>query len=430
MDGWESRRKRTPGHDWAIVRLGITGVVHGIVVDTSHFTGNYPECCSVEACTADGNPGPEDLRDWVVLLPSSRLQGDSRNPFAIASPQRFTHLRLNIFPDGGVARLRVHGEAIPDWRHLGPEVDLASAEYGATVVDSSDQHYGNPRNLTMPGRALDMSDGWETRRRRGPGHDWVILKLAAEGIIERVEVDTSHFKGNFPDRCSLEISLTAEEGAWSELLPETALRAHTRHFFQEELVREQPARYVRFNIYPDGGVSRLHLFGYLTDVGRMEAGLKTLNAAPVDEATADFLRCCGSRAWARAMAAGRPYETIRALEESADRVWSQGSREDWLQAFAAHPRIGQQSGGSWSRQEQSSASAADTDTLAALVEENRKYEEKFGHIYIVCATGKSGKEMLALLERRLENSAATEILEAAEQQRQITRLRLRKLLSE
>ncbi|HXZ79744.1 MAG TPA: allantoicase [Terriglobales bacterium] len=430
MDGWESRRRRTPGHDWAIVRLGIPGVIHGIVVDTSHFTGNYPECCSLEGCTADGNPGREDLRDWLELLPSSRLHGDKQNPFQISCAQRFTHLRLNIFPDGGVARLRVYGEALPDWQRLSAEIDLVSAECGGTVVDSSDQHYGHPQNLIMPGRALDMSDGWETRRRRGPGHDWVILKLAAEGIIERVEVDTAHFKGNFPDRCSLEISPSIEGDSWSELLPETALQAHTRHIFHEELVREQPARYVRFNIFPDGGVSRLRLFGYLTEHGHREASLKALNAVPADEAAADFLQCCGSKTWATAMAAGRPYDSVEALEESAERVWRKCSPQDWLEAFAAHPKIGQQSGGQWSRQEQSAVSAADLDTLAGLAEENRKYEEKFGHIFIVCATGKSAKEILDLLRARLKHSSSEEMTQAGEEQLGITRLRLRKLLSE
>ena len=428
MDGWETRRRRLRGHDWALVRLGIPGVIHGVVVDTRFFTGNYPEQMSLEACTASLEAGTEELTDWIEIITRSSLRGDTLHNFQVSHPQRFTHVRLNIFPDGGVARLRVHGEASPDWLRYGQEIDLAAAECGARVVDSTDQHYGHPENLIMPGPGRCMADGWETRRRRAPSHDWVTVRLAVEGIVDRVEVDTSHFKGNYPDACSLEVSLTGEEGSWTEVLGQCKLQAHTQHAFSQELVVTPGARFARFHIYPDGGVSRLRLFGHMTEQGRLEANLAALNAAPQKQALADFLRCCGSRVWAGAMAVGRPHPSLLALEKAADSVWSHCSREDWLEAFSAHPAIGQR-GGAWSREEQSSAAGASAETLRQLEELNLRYREKFGYTFIVCATGRTANEMLDILRRRIENDAESEIRNAAHEQHLIARLRLRKLLS-
>ena len=165
----------------------------------------------MEACNLPGQPDvpqlTSDMTEWREILPTSKLNGDSQNPFAITDDQRVTHLRFKIFPDGGVARLRVYGEALPDWnliKRIGGQVDLAGVENGGLVLSCSDMFFGHRHNLIMPGRALNMSDGWETKRRRGPGYDWVIIKLGAVGDIRRVEVDTSWFKGNFPDSCSLE----------------------------------------------------------------------------------------------------------------------------------------------------------------------------------------------------------------------------------
>ncbi|MBC7932404.1 MAG: allantoicase [Rubrivivax sp.] len=280
MDGWESRRKRVPGFDWCLIRLALPGIVRGVVVDTSFFRGNYPESCSLEACVAGPNATPEELASdatrWVEILPTSRLNGDSQNPFAIESGERFTHLRFKIYPDGGVARLRVYGEVVPDWQRLrqrGGEVDLAAAENGGLVVSTSDEFFGHRHNLIMPGRGLDMGDGWETKRRRGPGHDWCVIRLGATGTIRRVEVDTLHFKGNFPESCSLEVCRAADfehdEAAlsslpWRETLPRTKLQAHARHFYEEELTSAGDATHARFQIYPDGGVSRLRLYGTLS----------------------------------------------------------------------------------------------------------------------------------------------------------------------
>jgi allantoicase len=277
MDGWESQRRRTPGFDWCIIRLGLPGIIRGVVVETSFFKGNYPEQCSIEACTMDGHPDVEELIDesieWTEILPQSQLQGDSQNPFAISSDERFTHLRFKIYPDGGVARLRVYGEVVPNWKRPGVkdnEIDLAAAENGGLVLACSDMFFGHRHNLIMPGRAVNMSDGWETKRRRGTGHDWVVIKLAAAGVIRRVEVDTSYFKGNFPESCSLEAVSAASMAtddlinpsmSWKQILTRTKLQAHTRHFFAEELQEAGAVTHVRFNIFPDGGVSRLRIFG-------------------------------------------------------------------------------------------------------------------------------------------------------------------------
>ena len=429
MDGWETRRRRLPGHDWVLVRLGIPGVIHGVVVDTRFFTGNYPEQMSLEACTASPDTGTRELTDWIEIIPQSSLRGDTLHNFEVSHSQRFSHVRLNIFPDGGVARLRVHGAASPDWQRFGREINLAAAECGATVGGSTDRHYGHPGNLILPLPARSMSDGWETRRRRGPGHDWVTLRLAAEGIVDRVEVDTLHFKGNYPDACSLEVSLTGEEGSWTEVLGKCKLQAHTQHAFEQELAGAPAARFARFHIYPDGGVSRLRLFGRMTETGRLEANLAALNAAPLKQALADFLRCCGSHTWAGAMAGGRPHLSLPTLEKAADSAWSHCSREDWLEAFSAHPAIGQRSDRAWSREEQSGAAEASAETLHQLEEANLRYREKFGYTFIVCATGKTANEMLDMVRRRIENDAGSEIQNAAREQRLITRLRLRKLLS-
>jgi allantoicase len=280
MDGWESRRRRSPGFDWCIIRLGLPGVIRGVVVDTAYFKGNYPEQCSLEACTVEGHPDVGQLTseatEWIELLPQSPLKGDSQNPFEIENNRRFTHLRLKIFPDGGVARLRVYGEVLPDWevlKRVRGHVDLAAVENGGLVLSCSDMFFGHRHNLIMPGRALNMSDGWETKRRRGPGHDWVIIKLGTVGQILRLEVDTSWFKGNFPESCSLEsINATGLESeiltdlslAWKTVLPRTKLQAHTRHYFDTEVLDTGAVSHLRFNIFPDGGVSRLRAYGIAT----------------------------------------------------------------------------------------------------------------------------------------------------------------------
>ncbi|MDE2490747.1 MAG: allantoicase [Elusimicrobia bacterium] len=265
MDGWETRRRRTPGHDWAVIKLGLRGRILGVNVDTSYFTGNFPSHASLEARDGDGA--------WVELLPRTELKGGGDNRFEIKGARPFTHVRLNIFPDGGVARLRVFGDVVADWEKRSKKalVDLAAVENGGLPLSCSDMYFSHPQNLIMPGRGKDMGDGWETKRRRGPGHDWVILRLGAAGTLSRVEVDTAHFKGNYPDSCLLEGvhragGATAEElagefAAWATILPQTKLKADFRHVFTKEVAEHGPFTHVRLSIFPDGGVSRLRLWG-------------------------------------------------------------------------------------------------------------------------------------------------------------------------
>ncbi len=276
MDGWESRRKRTSGNDWCIIKLGCAGIIKGIDVDTNHFLGNNPAYASIDATVLAEKKSVQNISSstilWKEILPKSPLKPGAQNLFSVQSTERWTHLRLNIFPDGGVARFRVYGDVIPDYSQIKKNeiLDLIAIENGGKAVGASDMFFSPMNNLIMPGRAKNMGDGWETRRRRGPGYDWVILKLGNAGKVNKIEVDTNHFKGNFPDMCSLEgcfaqnnivDSLTQYDFQWKEILPKTKLKANARHFFQNELKDIGKISHVRLNIFPDGGVSRLRIFG-------------------------------------------------------------------------------------------------------------------------------------------------------------------------
>jgi allantoicase len=395
----------TPGYDSRIIKLGLPGIPRGVVVDTAHFKGSHPQSCSLEAC--------DDLAaaQWIEILPESLLKADCENLFSLDTQRRATHLRFKIYPDSGVTRLRVHGEVQAALSYFA-EYDLAAVENGGLVIASSDMFSGSRQSLIMPGLAHNTAGASETRRRRDPGHDWVVIQLGAAGAIHRVEVDTSHFKGNYPDTCSLEACDSAGATA-AVILPQTKLHADKLHVFRDEIQSTGPASYVRFNMYPDGGVSRLRLYGR--------------RAAPL-LLESELLACCGSHQWARRMRESQPFSSAEQMLEAAGRIWSELGPSDWLQAFAAHPRIGQSTADPRAAREQSGVVAAHPETLARLAAGNREYEERFGHIYIVCASGKTAAEMLAILESRLQNDPETELRVAAGEQHQITRLRLQKLL--
>lgn len=272
MDGWESRRKRVNGHDFAIVRLARRGVIHGVDLDTSHFTGNYPPAASLQACDCAGDPTEATV--WTEILPSVNLQGNSHHYHALAGDKPWTHVRLHIYPDGGIARLRLYGQPQRDWSAASRSelFDLASVENGGYVVAANNQHFGLASNLLMPGRGVNMGDGWETRRRREPGNDWCIIALGQPGVIEKIEVDTCHFKGNYPDRCSIqaafmaggtETSLVTQSMFWPLLLPEQKLQMDLQHYFEKEIAKLGPITHIRFNMHPDGGTSRLRVWGKL-----------------------------------------------------------------------------------------------------------------------------------------------------------------------
>ncbi len=452
MDGWESRRKRVAGYDWAVVRLGVPGVLKGVVVDTAHFRGNFPAYCSLDACAAPIDALPETLLGadtrWVEVLPKAPLQGNCENLFALESPWAFTHVRLNIYPDGGVARLRVHGMVVPDWRRIGHargEVDLAALEHGGDALGCSDMFFGERKNLLMPGRARNMSDGWETRRRRDPGPDWSIVKLGAVGTVRRVELDTNHFRGNYPDTASLDAilapeatleALVSDTAPWRPLLGRTKLQAHTRHYFEEALSALGPVSHVRLNVFPDGGVSRMRVHCELDRASRLALGLRRLNTLPPAEAEEELLRCTSAQKVATGLATVRPFASPEALYSAAESLWSTTEPADWHEAFRRHPRIGEraavQARGDaetrWSVGEQAGVSRADEVTRAALAEVNAAYEARFGHLYLVCASGKSADELLSIAKARLANDPETELRVAADELRKISRLRLEKLL--
>jgi allantoicase len=276
-DGWETRRRRAAGNDAAIVRLGAPGVVHGIVVDTSWFKGNFPPEASVEAACVDGYPSVDELLDatWHPILGRTAIKGETENAFPVTSRSLWTHIRLSIYPDGGVARLRVYGEVVPDPARLeNGTVDLAAVENGGRVTGCSDMFYSSPNNLILPGLARATRDGWETARRRDAGNDWVSVRLAGEGRVRLAELDTSYFLHNAPGWAALR---GRAAGDWSELLPRTRLQPDTRHWF---LLDDAPAATeVRLDIYPDGGMARLRLFGELTEAGRRDIRLRWSAAA-------------------------------------------------------------------------------------------------------------------------------------------------------
>jgi len=271
MDGWESRRRRSSGHDWCIIRLGLPGVIQAVDIDTSHFLGNHPAYASVDACNLPGNQ-VENLADydgWAEILPRSPLAPGVQNMYTIKSSSTWTHMRLNIYPDGGVARFRVYGTVTPKNSRGDESIDLVALENGGNALACSDMFFSPMANLIMPGKARNMGEGWESRRRRGPGYDWVILKSARPGIVESIEVDTSHFKGNYPEYCTMDACLTDKsvdglnqhELSWARILNEQTLSAHKQHVFKKELLEKGPFNHFRLNIYPDGGVSRLHIRG-------------------------------------------------------------------------------------------------------------------------------------------------------------------------
>ncbi|HEX4702301.1 MAG TPA: allantoicase [Pseudonocardiaceae bacterium] len=285
-DGWETRRRRRePGdHDWAIIRLGIPGKVHTVIVDTAFFKGNHPPFCAIDGCSADGYPPPTDL-DWAPLITRSTLAGDAANVFTVDSVWRYTHLRLRIFPDGGVARLRVHGTPVPDPQWLADvPFDLAAMANGGAAIRCSDGFFSPPNNMLQPGESRFMSDGWETARRRDNGHDWAIIRLTAQAVPRVVEIDTTHYKGNAPDRVSVAgVDATHadldDDSAWHPVLPVTDLQPDTAHRFRA--TADRPVTHLRVDVFPDGGIGRFRAYGHLTANGTEQLTAAWRAARPV-----------------------------------------------------------------------------------------------------------------------------------------------------
>ncbi len=288
MDGWESRRKRGPGHDWCVLQLGAAGHIRALDIDTNHFLGNHPPYASVDAARSAAAPSGTDDAAWTRILDVVPLRPGSQNPFILGSEPAWpawTHLRLNIYPDGGVARLRAHGvveapssvddgrrqlDAALESRMQPGEIDLAAVSNGGLALACSDSFFGPMNNLILPGRSVNMGGGWETRRRRGPGHDWIIVRLGVPGTPRMLELDTNFFKGNFPDTAQVHgimapdaslLELVSPDAPWSRILGATKLKAHERRFLRDELTNVGPCSHVRLRVDPDGGVSRLRVCG-------------------------------------------------------------------------------------------------------------------------------------------------------------------------
>ena len=453
MDGWESQRKRTAGHDFAIVRLGVPGVLHGIVADTTHFKGNAPQQVSLEGIEAPDTSTAEQLlssEGWVELLPQTDVKPDFANVLPFKTPSaRTTHVRLHIYPDGGVARLHVFGVAAPEPRTFWREgsIDLAAIENGGRVVEVSDQFFGAPSNLLLPGRGVNMGDGWETKRRRTPGSDWAVIRLGRRALVDRIELDTHFFKGNAPQATLIEALDEEEIGAegvalllrepkgWKTLVGKSPLVQHRRH--QLDPARPMPVTHLRVHIFPHGGVNRLRVHGSPLDTPDERDALQLLNTSDDSALTRTLLSFCGSQAFAEGMWRRRPFTSVRELFAAASDVWWSLDTRHWLQAYAAHPRLGDKKksksanakSARWSKGEQSKVQGGATEVKRALQQRNDEYFKKFGFIFIAFATGKTADELLELITERVRHTKKQEIELAAVEQAKITRLRIEKWLT-
>lgn len=437
MDGWETRRRRSDGEDWCVVRLGVAGTIGAVIVDTTHFKGNAPSSVVLLGTTHEGTLPPPDA-DWSVLLPDTALRGDESQRFEVDSDRRVTHVRLVIRPDGGVARLRVLGRPSVDLHRVvdgAGRLDLAAMINGGRAAACSDAFFSAPSNLLMVGDSRDMGDGWETRRRRDDGHDWAVIELATTGTLGRVELDTTHYKGNYPHRVRIETAdapdtpvdrITPEQ--WVVAVADRPVEPHWRHVFP--IAEQRAASHLRLSIVPDGGVARLRAYGQVTDEGWRRHGVRLLDAMSVRDAEEVLLACCGSTAWATEMVRRRPFRRPHQLLDDAASVWEALDVGDQREAFAAHPRIGERSESAWSSREQAGAEGADPEVLSALREGNIAYEERFGHVFLIRAAGRTARDMLAALEQRLGHDPETEHEVAAGQQLEILRLRLERWLLE
>lgn len=448
MDGWETQRRRGPGHDYVVIRLGLPGRVRGICVDTTHFRGDAPAECQLEGIETDLHAPLDALKaeaGFTTLLPRTPLRPNTQNTFSIApdaAAKRVTHVRLRIYPDGGVARLRIYGEVVPDERVFwqAAVVDLCAVENGGTIAAASDRFFAPPINLLMPGHGANLGDGWETARRRTPGSDWAVIRLGRPGTIERIEIDTHSFKGNAPQGVMIEAldarnteedRLAAElcspsgsapgsigEHRWRTLLDHTRLERHHSHWFVPD--RPLSATHVRCHIFPHGGLSRLRLFGYAHDTDRDHRALSVLNQMDEGEARQLLGSFCGSGEFAERMLRGRPYLTARELFMMARRVFFSLDEAEWLAAFAAHQRP------------ETPGPIDLIDSDAAVQEQlrslNEAYAQKFGFGFMLCTNSLPEHEVLAALSRRIDRPRAVEIETAASERIRIIELCIGKWL--
>ena len=270
MDGWETRRKRKKGNDYLILKLGKTGRIYKVDIDTSYFSGNHPSKVSLEACYSKKEL-PDKNSKWITILKKTTTKANSHHFFKIKNKSIFSHVRLNIFPDGGVARLRIYGSMDIKKKFGKKTFNLTSVLNGATPIVCNNEHFGRAENILAPGIGKNMGDGWETRRSRGKNVDWLIIKCAAPGKIKNIQIDTHHFKGNYPDRCSVQgayidrkissKSIINNSKKWKFLLNKVKLFANKKHSFKNKSMKNKKINYIKINIFPDGGISRIRAFG-------------------------------------------------------------------------------------------------------------------------------------------------------------------------
>ena len=270
MDGWETRRKRNKGHDYLILKLGKPGRIHKVDIDTSYFSGNQPNKVSLDACFSKKKL-PNKNSNWIKILKKKSTKANSHHFFKIKNKSIFTHVKLNIYPDGGVARIRIYGSMQIKKKFRKKTINLTSVLNGATPIACNNEHFGRAENILAPGKGKNMGDGWETRRSRGKNFDWLILKCATAGKINKIQIDTHHFKGNYPDKCSLQAAylnnkisdknIVRRSANWKLLLNKVKLQAHKKHNFHNKLLKNKKVNYIRINIFPDGGISRIRVFG-------------------------------------------------------------------------------------------------------------------------------------------------------------------------
>ncbi len=444
MDGWEPRRRRHPGHDTAIVALGVAGGLRAVEIDTRHFLGNHAPYASLDATVAPADASVEWLRDhadWTPVLRQVRLERGCPNVFVLDAFEGATHVRLHNYPAGGIARLRVFGIAQSPASTHDDRIDLLAARRGGQALACSDMFFSRMDNLIRPDEAANMSDGWETKRSPLPKQDWVILQLSEPGHIDELLVHTRHFKGNYPTGVRIEglywpdapPHALSRWTTWSPLCTDAPLgpdRAHTL-----PVDHPGPWTHLRMTILSDGGISRLRAFGRPA-TRPASPFLQWLNTAPDDTLRAALTRCCGAARWVEGMLSARPFHSLDHLLGAADHVWWHLGDGDWLAAFDHHPRIGANidalrekfaATAGWSAGEQQSVASASEETLQAPADGNRAYEARYGHIFIVCASGLTAAEMLQRLQARMDKPSDAELRIAAGEQCKITALRLHKL---
>jgi allantoicase len=415
-----------------VVRLGIAGLVCGVVVDTTHFRGSAPASIGLDAI--GGSPPPDELlgseAGWEPLIGDAPVRPDHPNQIELDGSRRCTYVRLRIHPDGGVARLRVLGIALPGLWAIDPDdalPDLAGLDVGGRVEAVSDDLSPTPENVLRPGPSTGMHDGWETRRRRGDGHDWLVVRLGLPGTPRSVLVDTSHFTGNAPGSVSVDATAAAGEDHWVEIVARRPVAPHRQHLL--EAARPAPAIRVRLNLYPDGGIARFRVFGTGDPPARRALRLAYLNSLFRSEAIRFFRTACGAERFWREMLEERPFVGTSQVLAAADSVFERFEAGDWTEAFAAHSRIGERADSPISAREQAGVAASPADVLERLRAGAVAYEDRSGIPFVVGTAGRSGEELLDLLHARLDADPDEERATAAAEQRTITALRLRRMLS-